>query len=47
MVNDKKFNEGFKRMKVAVLGAGAMGSLYGAKLSCTQDVTMVDKDIYE
>lgn len=29
-------------MKVAVLGAGAMGSLYGAKLSGTQDVTMVD-----
>ena len=29
-------------MKVAVLGAGAMGSLYGAKLSRTQDVTMVD-----
>lgn len=47
MVNDKKVNEGVKRMKVAVLGAGAMGSLYGAKLSCTQDVTMVDKDIYE
>jgi len=29
-------------MKIAVLGAGAMGSLYGAKLSHTQDVTMVD-----
>ena len=29
-------------MKIAVLGAGAMGSLYGAKLSRTQDVTMVD-----
>lgn len=29
-------------MKVAVLGAGAMGSLYGARLSRTQDVTMVD-----
>ena len=28
-------------MKIAVLGAGAMGSLYGAKLSHTQDVTMV------
>ena len=42
MANDKKVNEGVKRMKVAVLGAGAMGSLYGARLSRTQDVTMVD-----
>lgn len=29
-------------MKIAVLGAGAMGSLYGAHLSQAEDVTLVD-----
>ena len=30
-------------MKIAVLGAGAMGSIYGGHLSLHNDVYMIDK----
>lgn len=30
-------------MKIAVLGAGAMGSIYGGHLSMNNDVYMIDK----
>ena len=30
-------------MKIAVLGAGAMGSIYGGHLSTNNDVYMIDK----
>ena len=30
-------------MKIAVLGAGAMGSIYGGHLSTDNDVYMIDK----
>ena len=30
-------------MKIAVLGAGAMGSIYGGHLSANNDVYMIDK----
>ena len=30
-------------MKIAVLGAGAMGSIYGGHLSLHNDVFMIDK----
>ena len=30
-------------MKIAVLGAGAMGSIYGGHLSINNDVYMIDK----
>ena len=30
-------------MKIAVLGAGAMGSIYGGHLSADNDVYMIDK----
>lgn len=31
-------------MKIAVLGAGAMGSIYGGHLSLHNDVYMIDKN---
>ena len=30
-------------MKIAVIGAGAMGSIYGGRLSQKNDVFMIDK----
>lgn len=40
-----KLGKGGDRMKIGILGAGAMGCLYGAYLSTTNEVLMVDVSV--